>query len=112
LVAARSSADGSATLGAFFFAENPSVSAGSVLVSVAIAGQPLLAFNDLAYNQGGQDRAFATTGNQGTWPWQGVFTVNEGGTLTRWDITVTGSSTGDCNVVYARGGGAVFIQHP
>ena len=99
---------------ALFSAMSPSVTAGSVLVTVAVEGYPLLAFDDLSYGSGGQDRAFASTGDQGTWPWQGVFTVDEGGTLTSWNITMDGSSTGNCTaIVYADGAGTTaFIGHP
>jgi hypothetical protein len=98
---------------ALFSAMSPSVTAGSVLVTVAVEGYPLLAFDDLSYGSGGQDRAFASTGDQGTWPWQGVFTVDEGGTLTRWDITTDGSSTGNCTaLVYANGGGTGTTVQP
>ena len=94
----------------FFFANKPSVTAGSVLIAVNVDGQALLTFNDLAYNAGGQDRAFASNH---PWPWHGVFTANQGGTLTRWDVTSTGSSGANCTVVvYATGAGKGTIVHP
>jgi hypothetical protein len=98
---------------AFFFANTPSVTAGSVLVTVDIQGYPPEKFDDLSYNSGGQDRAFGSTGYQGTWPWQGVFTTNEGGVLTQWTVTMNGSATGDCTaVVDAIGGGTASVVQP
>ncbi len=98
---------------AFFFADNPSLTAGQVQVTVAIQGQSTENFNDLAYNQGGQDRAFASTFDQGTWPWQGVFTAVEGATTTQWTVSDTGSAGGDCTVtVTTIGGGSATITHP
>lgn len=98
---------------AFFFA-GPNVTAGQIAVVIQLDGQPLLAFDDLAYNQGGQDRATVNGSSElGAWPWQAVFTVNDGGTLTRWDVTVTGSSGGSCTaVVYANNGGAAQVVLP
>lgn len=91
-----------------FFADSPVVTTGTVQTTVAIDGHALLAFNDLNYNSGGQDRGFP-----GQWPWHGVFTANEGGTLTRWDITVTRTERGDCLAfVYADGGGTGTVVHP
>jgi hypothetical protein len=50
---------------------------------------------------GGTDRV-----NPSSWPFQVVVTLNEGGTLTRWDITVTGASGSPCHyIVYTNGGG-------
>jgi hypothetical protein len=97
-----------------WFAESPAVTAGSVRVLNNIDGDGINLFNDLAYGSGGQDRGFPSTGFQGTWPWHGVFTADEGGTLTRWDITVVGSAGGNCTaVVYASGAtGAVYLVHP
>ncbi|MFY0571299.1 hypothetical protein ACN28E_46745 [Archangium lansingense] len=98
---------------AFFFANSPVVTTGTVQTTVAIDGRALLAFNDLNYNSGGQDRAFADTWYQGQWPWHGVFTANEGGTLTRWDITMTRTADGNCLAfVYTNGGGSGTIVHP
>jgi hypothetical protein len=65
-------------------------------VTVAIDGQPSESFDDLGYNLGGQDRAFSTTGSQGSWPWHGTFTTTENSTVTRWGVAVTGSATGNC----------------
>jgi hypothetical protein len=98
---------------AFFFANAASVTTGTTFITVAIDGRPLLAFDDLNYNSGGQDRAFADTGDQGTWPWHGIFTVDESGALARWDVTADGTSTGNCTLlVYATGAGAGTIHHP
>jgi sulfur relay (sulfurtransferase) complex TusBCD TusD component (DsrE family) len=98
---------------AFFFAESPSVTAGQVQVSVAIQGQPTETFNDLAYDMGGQDRAFASTNFQGAWPWLGVFTAVEGGKTTQWSVSASGSAGGDCTVtVTANGGGSGFVTRP
>ncbi len=98
---------------AFFFAGS-NVTAGQIAVINQLDGQPLQAFNDLATNQGGQDRAMVNgSASLGAWPWQGVFTVNDGGTLTRWDVTVTGSSGGNCTaIVYANNGGAAAVIQP
>jgi len=77
-------------------------------VTVDIDGRSLLAYNDLCYNCGGQDYS-----NLGAWPWHGVFTVDQGGILTRWDITTDGSSTGDCTaIVYSSGAGGSDIVQP
>jgi len=98
---------------AFFSAGTPSVTAGSVKVTVDIQGDPEETFDDLSFGSGGQDRAFASTFDQGTWPWQGVFTVNEGGTPTQWTVTMNGSATGDCTaIVSAIGGGTATVHHP
>jgi hypothetical protein len=98
---------------AFFFA-GPNVTAGQITILNQLDGQPLQAFADLAYGQGGQDRATVNGSTQlGAWPWQGVFTVNDGGTLTCWDVTVTGSSGGNCTViVYVNNGGTALISQP
>jgi hypothetical protein len=97
---------------AFFFAMDPSVTPGSIQVTVAVDGQPSESFNDLGYNLGGQDRAFSTTGFQGTWPWHGIFTATEGSTVTRWDITVTGSSTSNCAALVYGGGTTGTTNQP
>jgi hypothetical protein len=98
---------------AFWFA-GTGVLAGQIAITNQLDGQPLKAFNDLASNQGGQDRATVGGNPQlGAWPWHGVFTANNGGTLSRWDVTVTGSAGGDCTVVvFANNGGAANISHP
>jgi len=58
-----------------------------------------------------QDEAFASLAHP--WPWHGVFTVDEGGTLTRWDVTSMGSSGENCTViVYTSGGGPGTVVHP
>lgn len=92
---------------AFWFA-GLGVSAGQVAITNQVEGQALQAFNDLQYNQGGQDFAVITG-----WPWHGVFTANESGTLTRWDVTMTGSAGQDCTVVvFANNPGPAVIIHP
>jgi hypothetical protein len=92
---------------AFWFA-GQGVTAGQIATTNQVDGEILQAFNELAINQGGQDRAVLPA-----WPWHGVFTANDGGTLSRWDVTVTGTSGGDCIVVvYANNGGAAYIVHP
>jgi len=92
---------------AFWFA-GQGVTAGQIAITNQVDGEILQAFNELAFNQGGQDRAVLPA-----WPWHGVFTANDGGTLSRWDVTVTGTSGGDCMVVvYANNGGAANIVHP
>lgn len=98
---------------AFWFAGS-GVVAGEVAVINQLDGEPLQAFNDLEYNQGGQDRATRGGSSQlGAWPWHGVFTANDGGVLSRWDVTMTGSPGADCTaVVYANGGGVANIVHP
>jgi hypothetical protein len=102
---------------AFWFADDPSVVAGTIEITNIVDGYPMQAFKDLAYNSGGQDRAFATVADpantQGTRPWHGLFTANEGGVLTQFDVIFTGTATGDCTaVVYTNGGGAGFVQQP
>jgi collagen triple helix repeat protein len=98
---------------AFWFA-GTGVAAGQIAITNQLDGQPLQAFNDLAINQGGQDRATVAGNPQlGAWPWHGVFTANDAGTLSRWDVTVTGSAGGNCTVnVFANNGGAATISHP
>ena len=98
---------------AFWFAGS-GVSAGQIAIINQFDGQPLQAFNDLAFNQGGQDRATVSGNPQlGSWPWHAVFTANDSGALTRWDVTVTGSSGGNCTyVVYAFNGGTAMVVHP
>lgn len=99
---------------AYWFAEAQDVVAGDIMIVNQLDGQPLQVFNDLEYNQGGQDRAEVDGSAQlGDWPWHGVFTANDGGTLTRWDVTIDGSSGGDCTaIVYANNGGTVSVRHP
>ena len=98
--------------GTDFFALDPSVTTGTVLITEAIDGQPVQAFDDLNYGSGGQEWAPIATPD-GTFTFHGVFTVDEGSALTRWDVTATGSSTGNCTaLVYATGGGTGFIQDP
>jgi Collagen triple helix repeat (20 copies) len=98
---------------AFWFA-GPNVTAGDIVVVNQLDGQPLQTFQDLAFNQGGQDRATVNGSTAlGAWPWQAVFTANDGGTLTRWNVTVTGSSGGNCTaIVYANNGGAALVSLP
>ncbi len=98
---------------AFWFAGS-GVSAGSIAIINQLDGEPLQAFNDLETNQGGQDRATRAGNPQlGSWPWHGVFTANDGGTLTRWDVTTTGSPGGDCTaLVYAYNGGTADVVQP
>jgi|ERR1700722_477970 len=98
---------------AFWFA-GTGVAAGQIAITNQLDGQPLQAFNDLAINQGGQDRATVGGNPQlGAWPWHGVFIANDAGTLSRWDVTVTGSAGGNCTVVvFANNGGAATISHP
>lgn len=92
---------------AFWFAGH-GVTAGQIATTNQVDDEILQAFNELAINQGGQDRAVLPA-----WPWHGVFTANDGGTLSRWDVTVTGTSGGDCSVVvYANNGGAANVVHP
>jgi len=96
-----------------FFADSPSVTTGSTLVTVDIDGYPLAIYDDLSYGSGGQDHGFSPPNYEGTWPWHGVFTADENGTLTRWDVTSDGTSTGDCTVVvYANAGGNANVVHP
>jgi hypothetical protein len=97
-----------------FWDAGPTITAGNMVIVNQLDGQPLQAFHDLAYNQGGQDQATVNGSAQlGAWPWQAVFTANGGGTLTRWDVTVTGSSGGNCTaIVYANNGGAALVSLP
>ena len=81
------------------WAADGSVTAGSIKIFNAVDGRPIDAFNDLAGGLGAQDRAFSSTGYQGTWPWHAVFTAVDGTTISRFDVTMNGSPTGDCTVV-------------
>jgi hypothetical protein len=101
---------------AFWFSQVPSVTAGSVQIINLVTQTTrtdLQSFNDLAYNSGGQDRAFPASFGQGTWPWTGTFTAIEGTAVSRFEVTVTGSPTGNCQVsLVAIGGGSVSVVHP
>ena len=98
---------------AYFVANDPTVTAGSVVTTIDVDGQTLLTFNDLAYVAGGQDQDEAFASLAHPWPWHGVFTVDEGGTLTRWDVTSMGSLGENCTViVYTSGGGPGTVVHP
>jgi len=92
----------------FFSALDESVTAGSVLVNMDLAGQ-VQSFSDLYWGGGGMDRGFPNTSYQGTWPWHGVFTVNEGGTLSRWEIFMNGANGQNCTAtVFSFGAGTTF----
>lgn len=99
---------------AYWAAGNPEVLAGDIMIVNQLDGQPLQVFNNLESGLGGQDRAQINGNDQlGDWPWHGVFTANDGGELTRWDVTINGSSGGDCTaIVYANNGGTVNVRHP
>jgi hypothetical protein len=101
---------------AFWFALAPSVTPGSVQIinqTTQTTRTDLQSFNDLGYNLGGQDRAFPASMGQGTWPWTGTFTAIEGTAVSRFEVTVTGSSTGNCQVsLVAIGAGSVSVVHP
>jgi hypothetical protein len=94
----------------------PSVTPGSVQIinqTTQTTRTDLQSFNDLGYNLGIQDRAFPANAGEGTWPWTGTFTAVEGTTVSRFEVTVTGSSTGDCQVsLVAIGAGDIFVVHP
>lgn len=70
-------------------------------------------FSDLQYGSGGQDRAFANTSFQGTWPYHAVFSAIDGVTVSRFDVTVFGSAGGPCTVLlYSTGLGFAAVVHP
>jgi hypothetical protein len=98
---------------AFWAATDPSVTPGSIAITNVVDGYAMQSFEDLGYNLGGQDRAFESTSDQGPRPYHGLFTANEGGTLTQWNVLFTGTASGDCTVVvYANGGGTGLVVQP
>jgi hypothetical protein len=98
---------------AFWFAGAPSVTAGTVKIFNVVDGRTPQMFTDLQYNAGGQDRAFANTSFQGTWPYHAVFTAIEGASASRFDVTVFGSASGPCTVVLSSVNlGSASVIHP
>lgn len=98
--------------GAGWFA-GPGVTAGDVTIIHRVDGEPMQVFTDLQYNQGGQDQVTRSGSQTLTYPWHAVVLADDGGALTRYDLTVTGSSTGDCTViVYGLDGGNAVVQQP
>ena len=98
---------------AFWFATSPSVTAGTVKIFNVVDGRTPQMFTDLQYNSGGQDRAFANTSFQGTWPYHAVFTAIEGTSVSRFDVTVFGSASGPCTVLlYSLNLGSASVIHP
>jgi len=96
-----------------WFANDPSVTAGSIRTFNAVNGQPVQAFNDLAYGSGGQDRGFPSTGGSGAWPYHAVFIAVEGSTVSRFEVTVAGAANQACTfVVSAVNAGSIFVVRP
>ena len=99
--------------GANWFADSPSVTAGSVTLIHRVTREPMTVFTDLAYNAGGQNSVVINGSASLTYPWHAVVMANDGGEVTRWDVTVTGSNTGNCTaIVYGLDGGTSSILHP
>ena len=95
---------------AYWIAMHPSVTPGSIEVTTAFAGPTgVSSSTDLGYNLGPNFVEFVPFR-----PWKGVFTANEGGTLTRYEVTITGGFAGTtCTVVvYASGGGPAIVVLP
>jgi hypothetical protein len=66
------------------------------------------AFPSVDYGVGGTNRV-----NPTGWPYQATATINEAGTLTRWDVSVSGSPGGVCTyTVYQSGPGTISKQEP
>lgn len=65
-------------------------------------------FSSIAYGGGGTNRV-----NPNGWPYQATVTLNEGGALSRWDVTVAGSQGGPCTfTVYQSGPGSIYKMEP
>ena len=65
-------------------------------------------FPSIAYGGGGTNRV-----NPNDWPYQATVTLNEGGALSRWDVTVAGSQAGPCTfTVYQSGPGSIYKMEP
>jgi hypothetical protein len=91
----------------FWFANQSSRSASVVETFIGGGVGGVYTFPTVTYGQGGTDRV-----NPTSWPYQATFTINEAGILTRWDVTVTGSSGGPCTyTVYQNGDGSAAV-HP
>jgi len=102
-------------------ANDVSVTAGSVTIFNQADGSTLEFFTDLVNGGGAQDEAVPAHTNNG---WSGVFTSNEGGTLTRWDVQVGvaaglgvgkkgATPSGDCQaLIYGSGGGSSVLVTP
>jgi hypothetical protein len=98
---------------AFWFANAPSVTAGTINIFNVVDGRAPQMFSDLQFGLGGMDRAFATTGFQGTWPYHAVFTATEGASVSRFDATVFGSAGGSCTVLLSSLNlGSATVVHP
>lgn len=97
---------------AFWFAGS-GVVAGAIKIFNVVDGRTPQMFADLQSNSGGQDRAFANTSFQGTWPYHAVFSAIDGANVTRFDVTVFGSGSGPCTVLlYSTGLGSATVVHP
>jgi hypothetical protein len=91
-----------------WFADQSSHSASVVETFIDGGVGGVYAFPTVDFGQGGTDRV-----NPTSWPYQATFTINEdsGTTLTRWDVTATGSSGGACTyTVYQNGNGSVAVR--
>ena len=91
---------------AFYFAD---VSGHSATASNVIDGEPIQYFSSLDYGVGGTDRA-VLPGR----PWHGVFTINEGGTVAHWEVTLADGPGGNADVVACATGatGPASVVHP
>jgi len=98
---------------AFWFANSPSVTAGTVKIFNVVDGRTPQMFTDLQFGSGGQDRAFANSSFQGTWPYHAVFSAIEGTSVSRFDVTVFGNGSGPCTVLlYSLNLGSASVIHP
>ena len=97
-----------------FWMAGSDVVAGEITIINQMDGESMAVFNDLDGSPGAQDWAkIGGSDDLGMWPWHGVFAANDGGTLSRWDITLTRSMDDDCTaIVYANGGGEAMVLHP
>ena len=90
-----------------------SVDAGEVTIINRVHGEPVVAFADLRYNGGGQDEVTRGGSPSLGFPWQAVVMANDGGEITRYDVTVTGTTTGNCTVIlYGLDGGTASVTQP
>jgi hypothetical protein len=81
-----------------------------VVECLRISGKPFHAFNDLRCNGGGMNAA-DVAGR----PWSGVFTYRykKTNTLSRFEVTLSETSNGDCLVtLFAVGLGSVALVKP
>ena len=104
-----------AASGAYWLANDAAVTAGSVLIINETIrdradGQDLDFYNDLVNGGGAQDSYLPTGGasNAERMLWHSIFTANQGGTLSKWDVYLTNFEVGnaDCTAtVYGNNAG-------